>query len=418
MRRSVHLVRNLSFATVTLIAMLSLVHPAGAVDGTPTWFYSSVAAPPANMFVSSPSLAFDHYGVPSVSWSVTRDTGVGNTVYRSNTSGLGFWTHHTVEAATGAGIMTSLSFDRSERPTVAWVNGDGVVKTLFNNTTLQTIAASGANVNRPALSISHDLTGTLRGVYSTQTAGGMMGFNGANGSHTTGSLGTIPGVSHLFDLRLTTDHTGRRHAVAGARLTSGTGAVIVASEPIGGGSWTSSVLATADDIKGVAIATSPTDGKIALAYTTLDSATNTSRLMYTKSTGTMLITTQVQSSTTAVFEDIDLAFDRSDGRPAIAYEQKVASPFAQQIQFAYLNASSAWQTSLIDATASLDNAMGLPRRPSLAFDDYGTSWPAVAYIDADGSLMVAFDPPGAAPEPTALALLLMSLFPLARRRRA
>ncbi|MBX3396056.1 MAG: hypothetical protein KF841_11885 [Phycisphaerae bacterium] len=418
MHQPVRLVRNLSFVVVTLIMTLSFQRSASAIDGTPTWLYSPVGAPPANMFISSPSLAFDHYGVPSVAWSVTHNTGVGNTVYRSNTSGLGFWTHHTVEATTGAGILTSLSFDRSERPTVAWVNGDGVVKTLFNNTTLQTIAASGANVNRPALTISHDLTGTLRGIYSTQTAGGMMGFSGANGSHTTGSLGTLPGVSNVFDLRLTTDHTGRRHAIAGARLTSGANAVIVASEPISGGSWTSSILATADDVKGVAIATSPTDGKIALAYTTLDSTTNTSRLMYAKSTGTMLVTTQVQSSTTAVFEDIDLAFDRSDGRPAIAYEQKVTSPFAQQIQFAYMNASSVWQTSLIDATASLDNAMGLPRRPSLAFDDYGTSWPAVAYIDADGSLMVAFDPPGAAPEPAALALLAMCVFPLARRRRA
>lgn len=397
------------------VAMLTAT-PASAVNGTPTWFNSFVGSAAPSQYVSSPSLAFDHYGVPSVSWSSTSPVSATNTVYRSNTSGLGFWSHSVVESGPGVGLLTSLSFDRAERPTVAWMNDSGEIRTLFNNSVAQVVAGNG-NIPRPALSIHHDLTGTLRGGYSGTTVGNIFSLTGSNGSHASNSIGTLPNISQILDLRFTTDHTGRSHAIVRASLTTNTQAVIVASEPIGAGPWVSSVLATADDVKGVAITTSPADGQVALAYTTFNAGTNTSKLFYAKSTGTSLQTTEVQSSATAMFEDIDLAFDFSDGRPAIAYERKTLAPFAQQIQFAYLNASSLWQTSLVDGTASLDNPMGLPRRPSLAFDDYGTSWPAVAYVDADGSLTVAFDPPASAPEPGTVLLIALAAGGAHFRRR-
>lgn len=401
----------------TLLCPIFCSEVAMAVNGTPVWVNSLVGTPSANYHVSSPSLAFDHYGVPSVSWSTVHAFGGSNTVYRSKTSGLGFWSHRVVEQGTGVGLLTSLSFDRSEKPTVAWINGGGDVKTQFNDVTTQTLLGVAANITRPAISISHDLTGTLRGAFSAQSAATVYDINGANGAHTTSLLGTLNNVVDIHDLRFTTDYTGRRHAIARASLATNTEGVVVASEPLGGGAWTSTVLATADDVNGVAIAISPSDGKPALAYTTYNSGNNTSKLFYAKPTGSILQTTEVQSSTTAVFEDIDLAFDYSDGLPAIAYERKVLSPFAQQIQFAYLNASSIWQTSLVDGTASLDSPLGFHRRPSLAFDDYGTSWPAISYIDADGSLTVAFDPPGQAPEPAAVLLACIGLICLPRRRR-
>ena len=407
------------FLSVAIGAFMALAtgHEASGVDGTPSWFFSQVAAPSTNYQITSPSLAFDHYGIPSVSWSDASNTSSPNFVYRSVNTGLGFWSHHLADSGAGVGLLTSLSFDRAERPTVAWLNSNGVVRTLFNNTTLQTVAASGANASRPALSISHDLTGTLRGAYSGMPTGNMFDINGTLGSHTSTSIGMLPGVNNVFDLRLTTDHTGRRHIATRVGIPGGQQAVMVSSESFIGGPWLTSTIATADTIKGVAIATSPVDGKIALAYTTFESTTNVSKLIYAKATGVSLNTTEVQSSNTAIFEDIDLAFDYSDGRPAIAYERRVASPFAAELRFAYENALGNWQTSLVDSTISLDSPFGHHRRPSLAFDDYGTSWPAIAYIDSDGTLKVAFDPP--APEPATAGMLLMAglVFVLRRGRR-
>ncbi|HWL95624.1 MAG TPA: hypothetical protein VNT79_19050 [Phycisphaerae bacterium] len=386
---------------------------AHAINGTPTWFQSVVAAPSPSKQITAPSLAFDHYGTPSVSWSDVTNSGGSNTIFRSTTNGLGFWSQHTVAAGADVGILTALSFDRAERPTVAWIDRNGAVSTQFDDAINQTLSPMAGNAP-PAMSISHDLTGTLRGAFASTAAGTVYDINGAVGSHASASIGTFANVSNILDLRLTTDHSGRRHVIARVSLTTNNQGVLVASEPVDGGAWASTLLATADSVGGVAIATSPVDGKIALAYTTLAAGTNLSKLVYAKSTGTILQSTDVQSSNTAIFEDIDLAFDLSDGRPAIAYERKMLAPFAQEIRFAYENASSVWQTSLIDGTASLDNPFGLPRRPSLAFDDYGTSWPAVAYTDANGSLNVAFDPP--APEP-ATALLAALVAPVLLRRR-
>ena len=130
-----------------------------------------------------------------------------------------------------------------------------------------------------------------------------------------------------------------------------------------------------------------------------------------------IATTEILSFNTFRYQDVSLEFDRSDGRPAIAFERRVNSTSAQELWYAYLNASSVWQTSLIDSTISLDAPDGnMPRGPSLAFDDYGTSWPAVAYVDSNGALNVAFDPP--APEPSCLAAgTLVAVLSIRRRRR-
>ena len=83
--------------------------------------------------------------------------------------------------------------------------------------------------------------------------------------------------------------------------------------------------------------------------------------------------------------------------------------------FAYLDGAQQWQTSLVDDSIAPDAPDGMPRAPSLAYDDYGTSWPAIAYADADGSLTVAFDPP--VPEPGVMGLAFVGLALIARRRR-
>ncbi len=385
-----------------------------ATDGTPVWLQSPVGAVGAGAVISSPVLAFDHLGTPAVSWSAFAGPQGTDAVSRSERSGLGLWSTRPV--STGPALQTTLSFDRAERPTMVWIDDIGAVRGQINDGSTQIVSAGGANIIQPALSLTHDLAGNLRGVFSGVTPGALSSIGESGGVLSSASIGTLPGLNALMDLRLTTDDRGLGHLISRAELVAGGEGVIIASEPSFGGDWPSTVLVGADEVNGVGIARDPADGNVALAYTTFEFATSTSSLFYAKFDGITFNTTQVLSSTSASFGDISLAFDLSDGQPAIAFEQQVVSPAADQLMFAFLDATATWQTSLVDDTISISSAQNTLRGPSLAFDDFGTSFPAIAYIDADESLVVAFDPPGV-PEPSTICLLSCGLLIMVVRRR-
>lgn len=413
MRMFMFIARAMLAASTVLLTTVR----ASAVDGTPSWFEVDVAAPEPSSTFSSPTLAFDHYGRPSVSWSRLYTIGGTNAVYRSDLLGLGFWSHHLLESFASTGLATSLSFDRAERPFSIWQSSSGSIKYQFNNGATQTLAAGGANANQPLLHVRHDLAGNLRGVYTGAAAGQLFAVNQLGSNYASTSLFTIPGVSQVLDIGLTTDHTGLRHLAARVSLTSGGDRLYVASEPTSGSSaWPGMFLPVAGEVLGMDITTNPETGHPALAYSTFESGANTSRIFYSAFNGITMETTQVQTTTAARFHDLSLAFDISDGRPAIAFEREriIPSP-AEELHFAWLNASSIWQSGLVDGSVSLTSALGHLRKPSLAFDDFGTSWPAIAYVDGDGSLNVAFDPP-IIPEPATLLLVAVGLLAPRRRR--
>jgi len=384
-----------------------------AIDGTPTWLQSPVGTASGNATISSPSLAFDHHGTPAVSWSQFAGS-QGDSVNRSERSALGLWATNPISS--GVARQTALSFDRAERPTMVWIDGAATVKAQFDDGTLQTIPSSNPNVMNPALSITHDLAGNLRGVFAGASPGDLFSIDGSGGTFSSASIGSIPGVTAVSDLRLTTDDRGLGNLIVRADLSAGGQGVILASEPSFGGNWPSAVLATADAVNGIGIATDPTDGGIALTYTTFNNTNNTSKLLFARFNGASFDTTVVLSSTSAVFRDVSLAFDLSDGLPAIAFEQETFAPAAEELMFAFQNAALTWQTSLVDDTISISNSQNTLRGPSLAFDDFSTSFPAIAYVDAGETLTVAFDPPGV-PEPGTFCLLTCGFFLMARRRR-
>lgn len=386
-----------------------------AISGTPFWIESRVADVSSGFYVSSPSLAFDHYGTPSVSWSHVQQPAGTNSVRHSQLLGLGLWQTREVASGSDSGILTSIAFDRAERPVVAWVNSNGNVQASFNGGAPQSVG-TGANVATPSIRLSYDLTGTLRGMYNRTTTGNFFDIRHTGGTFSSADMTTLPGVTSIIDSAMITDGRGLRQLAARANLSGGSQGIVISSEPTLGGAWPSVNLITASNVTGVDIAMDPTDGRVALAYTTYDSGSSTSKLYYTKSTGSSLQTTEVLSSTLHRYEDVSLAFDLSDGMPAIAFERKVISSSAEELWFAYMNPSSNWLTSLVDGSIKMDAPGGRPRRPSLAFDDYGTSWPAIAYVDEDGGLNVAFDPP--VPEPASLILAGTALALCRRRRRA
>ena len=101
-----------------------------------------------------------------------------------------------------------------------------------------------------------------------------------------------------------------------------------------------------------------------------------------------------------------LAFDPADGHPAISYERLSTS----ELNFAWHN-GSIWQSQIVDSG-------GFPiYQSSLAFNDFGTGFPSIAYSNEGQELYYIEDPPLLVPEPGSLCLVCVGvLIGLARRR--
>lgn len=406
-------------AIATFLSALIVVtesNNALAINGTPTWFASPVSTVPAGSYASTPSLAFDHYGTPAISWSTIDQVGGPNIVKESQLLGLGMWNHRTIASANNIGLRTSLAFDRSERPNIAWTNSDGSVQAQFNYGSNQSVAvATSANSTFPTVDLSYDIAGNLKGMFTGTGAGTFSSVTHNGSTYSSGNVLTLNNVSAIRDASIITNDSGLRQVVARADLTAGGQGVILASEPAGGGTWSSTVFASADAVTGVDITRDPNDGRVAIAYTTFNNTSGLSKLFFSKFNGFVMQTTEILSSTANKYEDVSLAYDFSDGRPAIAYERRLVATATEQLVFAYQDASSIWQHSLVDGSITFDAPNNHVRKPSLAFDDFGTSWPAIAYIDGDGSLATAFDPP--APEPTMILPLLAASLLIRKPRR-
>lgn len=401
------------FPRFVLLVAISLFFASRAfgIDGTPVWFPSVVASPTVDEQFRKPTLAFDHYGGASVVWSKIANTQIG-TVYRSERLGIGGWAHRQVASGIGVGSSTTLSFDRAERPLVGWTVSTGQIHCDFNDGQVVQMVGSNSNNIRPDIQFHHDIAGNLRGLYSTQGDGGTgIAFSGS--TFTTQSQFSIAAIDEIREIDITTDHTGLSYAIARVRQNNADETVAIASETTFPGAWPITNIVTTDGIGGVSIATDPTDGRIAFAYSTFDDNTNTSKVFYSKFNGLTLDTIELLSAGDRFYGDLDLAFDPSDGRPSLALEESLFTG-ADRLLFVYDNGSPNWQTSLVDDSilaGDLNNML----RPSLAYDDFGSTYPAISYIDGDGSLIVSFDPP--VPEPaTVTGLLVIGMLSLRRRR--
>ncbi len=390
------------------------VRSAKAVGGTPSWSIVTVHEVGPGYFPGAPCLAFDHYGVPGVSWARVPIGSGATTVQYSRPTALGMWVHHTVASGDGVGLRTALAFDRAERPVVAWTSSGGSLSARYNFASTQMVAGD-IDSYHPNISIYFDPAGELQGVF-TKASAAFHGMTYDGPDFETTPLFQPAAGGSIDDCDMVTDHQGYRHVIARESFIGDDDNVLLASESAAG-AWFYDRSIKADAIRGVDIAVNPLTDGVGYAYSIFDSDTAESKLCYSEFNGISIDTTEIFSSIDMSFEDLSLAFDPVDGRPAIAYERFSVAPYANAVRLAYLDESLTWQDSLIDDTVSLTAPFNMMRKPSLAFDDYGTSWPAVAYVDEDNSLNIAFDPPGAAPEPATAVLLLVSLAVWQRRRR-
>src|SRR5262249_36959169 len=88
-RREMH--KFTRFVFVIGLSVVSANRPALATSGTPTWSLSLVATPTGTQYVSTPDLAFDHYGIPSTSYSLVDNTVGSNSVRHAQLTSLGLW---------------------------------------------------------------------------------------------------------------------------------------------------------------------------------------------------------------------------------------------------------------------------------------------------------------------------------------
>ena len=163
--------RHIRLTTTVFFIPLSYSGQVLATSGTPTWTFSNVSAIDPGYVTSSPDLAFDHYGAASLTWSSVSTSAGNNSVRHSQFSPFGLWNHRELAIGPGLGVRTSISFDRAERPSIAWVNDNGSVSGQYNYGSNQSIAASGANNSRPIVTLCTDLAGSLRGMYSGAAPG-------------------------------------------------------------------------------------------------------------------------------------------------------------------------------------------------------------------------------------------------------
>ncbi len=256
--------RRACWAVVMGMVFAVMGDPAFGVDGQPVWTPSLVYQAGADPHVSSPVLAFDHYGTPSVSWSLVQNIVGDNTVFHSQLSGLGVWMHHELASGPGVGLRTSLAFDRAERPTVVWLDDNGALNAKFNFGASEQIAGN-ADWGSPILSVSYDLAGDLRGMYRTTTSEEFDDISRSEGTFQSGDMVTFDDAGTIADAAMVTDHQGARHIVAREELGGGQWALLLASEMVGAppqDAWAWARPLQTEAISGVDVAVDPTDGRL------------------------------------------------------------------------------------------------------------------------------------------------------------
>jgi hypothetical protein len=352
-------------------------------------------------------MAFDHYGVPSIASADER----GDVVFARQVAGAG-WQNTTLDFDVGA-MGASLAFDRREMPADAYGANDGlhlqrfVPGSGFVNELLDNSVASGFSWTN-GTSVAFDLLGSPAVAAGAEFGGEnsvrYISDSNGDGALTSADLLQLAGGSESRPT-LTFDNLNRP-VIGCSYFSDGT-------EPNGDADvlvrdaflqfFSIGIQGNAEpgltDERNVSVAIDPDDGLPAVAWTNPEDR----QLWYAKWDPLNNLWDSDLVDTAPLGAELgneSLAFDPGDGHPAISYSDNRG-----RVNFAWNNGTT-WNRQLIQNTGFMTYS-----RTSLAFNEFGHGFPAIAYIADDPAaandlLWFTVDPPAAVPEPVTSVLLM------------
>ena len=382
---------------ILMAAMTGLVVSGAAlgVDSDPTW-KTPVQIGPAGAYgfsyhdAADRLLAYDHHGNPGI---VLGNGSGGQPWHFWKIPGVG-WAAVGPDAVGSDGAYPSLAYDRHERPIFSYIDvaDDRLKAAAWDGSAWQITTAATDAGQHSALAIDQyghaaiayrKNTGSLN--YVEDTDG-----DGRFDDETPGAVN----LNQFIHPSMTFDALNRPMIAAGYTFNNSL-TFFVRDK----GTWASRTV-EADGNTGwhPSLALNPLTGDPAIAYTN----TAQSELRYAWwDADTEAWQIEFVDATPSGY--CSLAFDPADGRPAISYRG-----VSGHLKFAWRD-DAVWHDQI---AVNFANA----RQSSLAFNDYGTGWPAIAYVDTLGTAWFVEDPP-AVPEPATMALVLLGGTILLRRRR-
>jgi hypothetical protein len=308
------------------------------------------------------------------------------------------WVHAAIDTGGNVGKFPSLAYDRNERPAISYHDdtNDDLKYARFNGSAWQTETVDMTGNVGQYTSLAFDHLGRPAIAYQDFTNGSLKYVQDTDGDFSLLDEAPVTVVQQFFEgfwPSLVFDHLNRP-MIAHQDFANSDLRFSVQNPSIG---WVTTTVDSTDST-GVSpsIAIDPATGFPAIAYhdsTNLD-------LRYAAWDGDSWNATTVDAPGSVGWHP-SLAFDPADGNPTIAYFDSTNSPSANgHLKLAWHD-GIAWQTQTVDAVGNVG------RMPSLAFNDYGSGFPSIAYLDQSGSLYFIEDPPGAAvPEPASVMLLV------------
>ncbi len=404
--------RNFSLVLTAVSVLALAAGPVGALGPTPpSWKPREEItddAEPNEHHGADRILAYDHHGKPGVAYI----DGDGETVKFARRLPVLGWQTTTIVDSYLYARHPSLAFDRYERPAVsAYTNVGGLEKgvtcTRFDGAAWSRGVLDTGATKYSYTSIAFDLYGRAAIAYE-ETAGPASRLTYCMDTDNDGDWAdeTPETVSWSEPGRYAT----LAFDPANVPIIAHEGAapdeicLSVGNPEVG---WATQTVLTAARRPSLAI--NPVTGYPAIACTDNDLKT----LIYTEYNGAAWNTVYSGSPYANQFGDVSLAFDPADGHPAIAYyeDESGGSPLDDEggmLRLAWFDGDS-WQTQTVDYVGDVG------QRPSIAFNEYGTGWPGIAYFDSTDALYYIEDPPMGLPEPATLALVAAGAAGLALR---